>query len=291
MGIRKHFEGMKDEKEMKLSDFGMGEEKKSKKLDFDPERDISEERINRMKEMVLQGAEEERDDKFWEYGESAAYFKILFPERFDEDVFREAWQDKMLEKLKKLKRSGLNTVDGLYNFIVYAGRFGLLFPDKIDDLNIDDEMFDKRMERERFFITAQRLFDLVIDNLFRLAVLFPGRIKECRAVVESNWDKIEKKLAEELDEGELVECVANLKILTFRRIEVSKKEWENEKKILIDGFGEGDSESLVVFGRAAVNLAMLAAEEVKLTDDGLELVMEKEDFRTERKKRPVRKNF
>ena len=45
------------------------------------------------------------------------------------------------------------------------------------------------------------------------------------------------------------------------------------------------------FADLAMQLKILAADEVKVTDQGLELVMKKDSFKQEKKKRPVRRKF
>ena len=290
MGIREYLKEHKGE--MKLSDFNTDVEEREDDLEFDAERDISEEKIEKMREILLEypdkvteipGSDVQKKE-FWDYAECLAYFKTLFPERFDEDAFEKAWHDKMLKFVKQID---INADGGVYDFLRRASLFRLSFPDKVSELGLTDDIFAKCMVLAKERIN-NGTYNLVIDDLFCISILFPEKIKEFKAIIDAHWNEIKEYPFEGC---ELTDSAAQIKAISSKELIVPKKDWNRERQLVNEGFGRRDAEELAMSSWSALTLSIQAAKEVKLTDDGLELIKHKEDFKQKKSKRPERLEF
>jgi len=255
-------------------------EQEEKAPHFDPERDISKEDWEKIKEDL----EKMRENKDWRnFSELAKNAVILFPERKKElHLDEEVWKT-----LKELWEENPEELNWFY-FSSKAITIRSLFPERIDELNLGEGVWEKMKEGLEVWRTNKnwlRFFSQAVGMMF----FSPEKTEELN-LNEEAW-KAEREMLEyyqdknlSKDFGYIYSHLENIKqaIILFpekvRELGLLNEDIWNEIKGVMEDRRPSDPEGFKnsdIFTRWAVAMKILAAEEVKVTDKGLEITMRK----------------
>jgi len=278
MGIKEHFKEHPDE-DIKIHDFSV-EAEEVEKLKFDAESEISGEVWRKLKDSL----ERCRENSWIGFDEKAFALKILFPDRASElGLNDDAWQG-MNTKLEKERENNH------LNFVEQAMRLKILFPERISELDLDSV---QQIIEDELIIWRHSDREVVIILALSSKIIFPEKTLEFD-FDDEDWREIKEKLEDYRDNEQwllFAQQAMRLKILFPERISelgLDDKTWKIMKDLLKNYCKDKRWGSIT---NLAMYLKVLAADEVKVTDQGLELVMRKQDFKQERKPRPERREF
>jgi len=164
MGIRKHFEQQKQEKDFKISDLSLDTQEKEK-LKFDPETEISDTDWEEMKDKL----EELRKNDLLDFAILAMRMSILRPDQKSElQIDDEAWQE---------TKAILNRFRGWdwLNFTHLAIAMSIFRPDKKAELQISDTDW-QGMKAELEKLRKNNLFDFV-ELAMSMTILSAEKVK------------------------------------------------------------------------------------------------------------------
>ncbi len=290
MGIRKHFE-KKGERDLKLQDLSLDDERSESGFDIDKrltEKDWKGFR-SELSECVERG-------RWFGFARLAGDLVVLDRDRIAD--FLEKIGDEELKKMKETYLSfdwdvgmDMRTSDRVYfKYMVLLKR---LFPDKdLGDL-IPWKDVESVWKRGRDLLEGFSRTDnydpfeiLVIARDLR--ILFPERFPIPDLVLDKQ--KLKDYLDSEKSRGmeHYANRLASLRI-AFPEVYKEVNLIPADCRTMLARLDEQDR--YFGFVDMAVNLKIIEADEVKITDKGLELIKKKEDFRAEKKKRPVRRSF
>jgi len=284
MGIRKHFEEMKDEGDLKLRDITAETEEKEWKPGFDYEEEISDEDW----EKIMKSLKALFPDDYANYISCAARLKILFPDRADElglndEVWDEVW-NKVTERMKA-------TRDVVFKRSLFSAAYRdmkALFPDRIDEVDFNDEDLEiaKRKDYNNgiYYLYELRSYKMIFPNRFASYQIGEGVVQ--KAVEGIRLTKEEKRWSDFVEEAALFRIVFPDQ---FDKIELDKNTWKHMRDELESSRDKEWGRFIIL----AFNLAVLAAKKVEVTDQGLKIekAIVKQDFKQEKKPRPIRKKF
>ena len=152
------------------ADIAFGMEDEPEEIEFDPNKDITKESWDGMKDEL----EENRLKKKWfEFSDNAMHLSLLFPQRKSELNLNDEAFEGMKWELERYRNVEENRV--LFGFM--AMRLYLLFPDRKAELNLNDEVFDVmkgELERRR---CNGNWRDFCFPAMY-IAILFPERKSE-----------------------------------------------------------------------------------------------------------------
>lgn len=282
MGIRKHFESMKDEKEaMKLSDFSLEDEEKED-MRFDPEKDISNEEWQKMKEYLDEIGPDEQD-----YYKYAAYMRLLFPERFSELGIDDRLWDRMVGAYNSIRPSTV-----LLEMLTCAK---ILFPDRqiLEDPNYDEkkkQMLSVLREDRNFDFQSHSIVDyyIIAENIVAKMICDTQERDDFPSLNDDVFEDLKKAWKGAYKKKEWIWCIhvgSDIKILfpeKFSELGVDDEFWRQAKEEI--GHELKDVERLV-------KMKILAADKVEVTDQGLEIEMLKKSLTEKKTSRPERKSF
>ncbi|NQV13473.1 MAG: hypothetical protein HQ530_04210 [Parcubacteria group bacterium] len=201
--------------------------------------------------------------------------------------------DEVRQSIKqRLGSCDFENLGDVIKFFNLSAQFKILFPDHVSELNLDDEttqVIDQHLEMFKSFNDPNNYLGLAWAS----EILFPGRCEF--ELDEARWNNYKGFLEDQRQEdriGIYTSALTDLKIVLpeyVNRYGLDNKIWQDMKDKLDTFRGE---EKWLVFGELASNLKVLAAEEIKTTDQGLELVMPKqENFKEATPPRPERKEL
>ena len=287
MGIRKHFEQQKEQEDLKLSEIGF-EVTESKQPHFDPERDITESDWQSLLEILERYTMYTSADVGYEFAKLASAMKVIDSQK-EIIIDREAWE-RLMKKVPV-------TISAL------AVNMKILDPERFNKSDLQDPSFQKDMqelEGQRTPHTSWRLFAVKAVNIM---ILWPEKASELN-IGQVEWQGMHAKLEEYRQKKEWKKFAIqakNMKILDpkeFEGVRISKLDWEEMLNQLNqfrrDGFRRDSigTDGWHHFAELASALTILAAGKVEVTDNGLEISMQKaEDFKQQKKPRPERRAF
>ena len=259
-------------------------EKKKSELPFDPERDITEEDWKRVRESLLSIRQEEHPE--FTYPELVKSVKILFPERVSEFNF----DDDFLWRRTKL----WSQRHGLPSLLDYVFEIKLAFPERISELNLDKlQEINKHIEVYR----QRNDWAMFASAAMKMKILFPERIAELH-LDETAWVGMKEEL-EQLRTPDLWGYFAKramaMKILYPEKsseLNLDSHAWEGMKQDL-EKCRAQEHKTWWHISEQAIAMKILVAEEIKITDKGLEIIMPKEKpvFKEEVPSMPQRRKF
>lgn len=246
-----------------IKDLTIEAPEKREELPFDPERDITQEDWERMKNQLKREIEK------------PPYYldnvMNLFPERESElrvdahytelrRKFRNAWGRKSIRDILR-----------------YGKQFTLLFPKKIVELRLGDPYWEEIKE-----IIIERLQgDMNLGDLVAIKVLFPAYgfpswfEKNVLAYIDASVTDCLRNMHSRRWQW-IAELLAQKKILFPENEEgVDVKTWRGMKESFVRYRSEAST-----MARLGLDMKILAAKEVKITEKGLEIVMRRphDDF-------------
>ena len=274
------------------------EKKKESGLSFDPERDITEEDWDRMKhefdkiQEKIQGHIHTVPDL---YGFSVLGYsmKILFTDRLPEGNINDFMGEIFAADLKYEPDTGMYSDE----FLSFLMHMAILSPQKLRD-----EMAKYNMGKFTISSLEARLIDGRRNDWHKFSryaimvkIIFP---KEETGVdfSQEDWRGMKDWLDQNQKMSDLRTVVKHLvamKILfpdRFHEIDVEAIIWKSFDKRLTK---ERVVYMLPAFAELAAYLKLLAAEEIKITDQGLEVIMQKEkpEFKKETPPMPQTRKF
>jgi len=286
MGIRKHFEQQKeDDKDLKMSDMSLDTEKSDKTV-FDPEKELTEQEWD----IILKFIEENQDSPSFVCN-LAAKLKLLSEKRLGQlQIDMSEMEEKFHKHFDNIRKSGAG-----FDLAIQAANYKTLFPEKFAELDITDEEWEVIKD----FTGARHMNPFSYANhAAKAAISFPQRLPKLsyNASMKQESSDIVKKL-ENKGEKNQVSLAANMKIF-FGNMEFTGNMWQNARRLFENmkrkvksSNNFVDRQRISSFIDLMVKLKILAAKEVKVTDQGLVLVMSQQDFKQHKQKRPERKTF
>jgi len=279
MGIKEHL-AKTEEKDLKLSDLQLRVEEDGIQK-FDLERDISSDDW----EAVKKGLEEMREDVLNRHdviGGVLMWTKILSEEKAQELVEPDDFY---------IVNNNLRRMRSWFVFARGLAALRKLFPDKFDEVNFHDRDVDE-MRREW---TAYPFRDNHIQAkyLAEVKMALPDRFQELFELDDEFEDRLLEQVKVYRRDGkwkEFLHEAAHYRILypdNTGKLDLDKEAWKNMR---IAQENPNSSRKYVKV-RDAGYLKILAADEVRFGDEGIELVMVGKDFKQEKKQRPERKKF
>jgi len=282
MGIRKYFEEMKGEKEaMKLSDLSMDVKEDRERLKFDVDeffdRGDWQKELERL-DILLK--EDDLDNYFIEL------HNLILISR---DKVADLLTDDLADKMQDLIEAGV-LKSGIYNdaFVMsFSSRFKNIFPKQSSEFDFEqywDEFVNVVREYEgkgNFFCEA-----------CNLKILFPTKFVQLEFDQEI-LQKARDSASSEKDAGiwMFAYYMSRMRIAfpeMYEEVGISSDDWQAMKERIALYKREGYGNMFLM----AASMKILAAEEVRVGDNGLELIMKKEgDFKQVKKPRPERLEF
>ena len=278
MGIRKHFE-KKPNEDLKLQDLTL-EQEKTPELKFDPETEITEADWQGMKQVL---EVKRRNRKIWSFTFLTMVMKILRPVKFDElNIDDQAWRG-MKENLETNRNYDWRT------FNSQAANMKILQPERFSELGINDQSWQNMKEA----LEALQDYNYFAVQAVDMKILQPNKFSEL-SIDDKVWQKMKAQLEIDRNEGNwgrFTELAKSMKILQpkrFSELRISNQSWrEMRKELELERKNNWWN-----FAHQAMDMKILAADKVKVTDQGLEITMPPpESFKSEKKPRPERKNF
>ena len=270
------------EKPGRLPEIVIEEPVENEYLEFDVETEVGELGLINMKSEYLWWCEEE---EWYNAGFAAMNFKILFPDRIAELDLYSKWEKMKAEYKKHLDSENWSIVARQAMFLK------ILFPDKVGQLGLEEF-------KQSLFENLASEFDAEWFKIFEyvkcVKVLYPDQnitelIKKHSLTTE--WDKRCQDLSANLSENKelyRVSCsLMGLRVAFLDGVKINKQQWEEMEGL----YRERTQKDLWYNALSeAANLKILSAKEVKVTNQGIELVMgDKEDFKDGLAERPERR--
>mgnify|MGYP006865039859 CR=1 FL=1 len=287
MGIKKRLEQRDNQPEQpaKLADVVIEEPlKKAGGLEFDVETEVDD----RKREGMLKDFEDDCEKNAWaSAADRGMSLKILFPNRVTELGLEEKWEG-MVDCYKSWCYE-----DNWNNVADQAVRLKILFPDKVKELDLQDKWEDMKEWYETRCIDGTLESSLIMAK--NLKILFPERVGELELESKLKWGDIKARYYYHCRNKRkwsqaFIKMAIGVKILfPERMVELGiENKWQQMKESYED-FCKLEEWKLATI--QAMNLKILAAQEIKITDQGLELVMEnEEEFADDIPERPERLN-
>ena len=170
-------------------------------------------------------------------------------------------------------------------------RMKILFPERFSELKLDEHIWEDLKNR----LSASSEVALFVEDAMALMILYPERVSEFH-FDESLWQKLLDQIAEEQNRKITIpHSVLTMKFLfpqkDFKSF-LTKEFWKGVKKALAE-YKDRSSGLWSAFAGEAMYLKLLAAEEIKSTDQGLEVIMQKEkpEFKEETPPMPEKRKF
>ena len=267
--------------EVKLQDLTVEVPEPKTKIEFDVEKEISEEDWEAMKGEYEKQCQ---DEDWWEAANQAMALKILFPERVEELDLDNKWP--MMKRCHDGGRVNPAAASAVERNMCLSLK--ILFPERVTELKLAD-----RWPRIKRAYEINNTYSQAIEFATSLKILFPGR--EAELELENIWLKMKDAYEREWHGSY---TIGKVKAASFLRIlfpkRVSELELENKWPLMREEYKRFcDADNWFNAIRRAAYMKILAAKEVKVTDQGLELVMpgEQEGFRQKAEPRPTRKEL
>jgi len=272
MGIREHFKERSDE-DVKIQDLKL-EISESQGPRFDPETEISDEQWDVMKKAL----ESIRSGGDWHrYADMVSDVVLLFPDRIDQLNLSNEVFDGLVETLDST--TGSQILESLL-------ALKILFPNRFDEVLIGDVEWDKIDDS---IALSASVGDQAFGSSY-FKIVFPDRVEKldltnefCDRIIEAI-----DKMKEEKSFNSLSYFLKYIRILfpdRFEKMSLDDRTWNTMKR-------QAESRRTIkTYVADLLNLKILAAEEIKITDKGIEMIVEKSDFKQEKKPRPERKKF
>lgn len=271
MPLEKYF-GKEEKIDIKKLAVEEPEKKSEIKVSFDPEKEITNEDWERMKENL----KNRRGDNWPNFFIRAVEIKLLFPDRTAElRLDDERVLGAMKEGLGKYRQK-----NKWWQFSEAAMEAKILFPERAAELGLDEQA-RKEMKKKLDHYKENKSWGEFAEQAMRVKIVFPHKASEL-GLTEEFWKNQKKRLERPRRNrylywgGDFAERAAVMKILFPERVPelgLNKETWEGMEGYLVERRNHGQ---LANFSKQAINMKILAAEEVKVSDNGLEIIMSKE---------------
>jgi len=240
--------------------------------------------ITRMLEKLKQ------ENDWWKFSREVTSIKLLFPDKVSELRLDQGVWDGMSGQLD-IER----TSHEWQQFTRVAMALKLLFPTRISELKLDDSVWEgmkDKLDKYRF----QTDFVSYLTHALRMTFLFPAR-KDEMGLGETVWNGAKRQLENNHRKGKwaiYAQHAVAMKALFPKKViaelKIGKDEWDRMKEMLPMLWSDND---MGKFMAHAMHMKLLAAEEIKITDKGFEIIMPKDepDFREEIPPMPVARKF
>jgi len=217
-----------------------------------------------------------------DFAELAEPMCLIFPERKIElHIDDEQFYNRLKTEFQSYWPGGR-----IAEIVYYAKLIKVLFPERISDLHLNDKSWEKIKE------TARENFDINQESSQELKFIFPNYDLEAYPTFKkSAVEDIKKDLRYTEKGGERYAQLAVLKKILFPNTAetIDRVTWEDMKNTLLKPrvFIATD------FSRSALNMKILAAKEIKITDNGVEIIMpeQKASFEKALPSLPETRNF
>ena len=256
-----------------IHDLTIEEPEKESELLFDVERDITEQEWQKMKKELA----DRKRGSLHTFLEEAMKMKIIFPERADELTL----DDEIWNMAKKLPKS----TEDKGSFAAILMELKVLFPERMEEIELDNrklESMGKELNRlkENIIFTQNYSASTFFAFATRMKVVFPEEFDKLKLLdpIEDITQSMKGYLKEKRqlkDWQTFLPAAVNFKILYPENVDELNLDtvfWKEIKSEMHKTHRRGWEIS-----DFASALKILAAEEVGVTDKGLEVNMRKSD--------------
>jgi len=289
MGIREHL-SKDSEKDLKLSDLQFDNEEASE-IDFDVSDYISEETLSEYV-ALLERMARDLSNPSYDFEKNPGQFevglvrlenlRIVSPE-----AFNDLSNTEIFLKLGKIDLQKL--ADGYLwlSYVAFAASLRIVFPEKMKNYDLGDS---------REIANKLKMFDRPkydSGKYVNFKLVFPDDFDKMNFDMEQILVDIKDQLEIRRKGGEwsqFLTLAVNFKILFPERSSELKLDKDVWQRIRVDLLKQARKSNSELFSHVKTAM-ILAAEDVRVTEKGLELVMKKQDFKREEKPRPERKKF
>lgn len=272
MALEKHF----NKERINVKKLSLEEpEKEPEILTFDPERDITKEDWQNMKDEI--DGFRKREDWFF-FASKAMEMKTLAPERVSElNLNDNDWQG-MKKYLKQCREKNESEWGKWRNFFFVAAGAKILFPERASEINLDDVAWkgsEDLIETNR----GMHWWGDILKHAMEVKILAPDKGSELDIIGEREWRLLKMRLERhrEVNNWNNFSSIAmRIKIVFPERVselKLDKAAWQGMRNEL-KKFREEDNRNGLI--SRAMSMKVLASEKVKVTDRGIELAMPKE---------------
>jgi len=290
---------------LNIKDLTIEEPESQERLAFDPEKDLTEEDWENMKdELEICRGEGEENNEWFNFAKQASVMKLL-DSNVDLGIDSKTWQA-MNDKLDEYQEQGAKLAQGIISgenlqpwkdFSLMAMNLKIIDPSfNFKKYGVLDDLNWEGMERELADCRASGDYNEFSDQSVAMKILDP---KSKIEINEEDWKELQRDLnyweetgTKESDKNffGFSRVAANMKILDPTSIHVDEKNWEKMRNYL-------DRERRIYQNRHALSnqalfMKILAAKRVEATEKGLEIAMqEKEGLESEASIMPEKRNF
>lgn len=251
---------------------------------FDPERDISPQDWEAMLK-DLSRIKESDGSGVTKYYQFAVDVKLLSPERYKKLEIDDALWEHLKKSFGYAKEDAQTPGGGSEELALILSHIKLLFPKKIAELYPNINVLSEDLNIIKNDLSTDSIYIKFIEGM-PAHIITNGESSQIPTMKDA-WDamKTELNIQKEMRNLEYPISAMELKIMypiKFRYLKLGTFDWE-DIKVKFNRFRNPAIDSNYpwdFFARLAVSVYILAAESVKISDQGLEIIMPKpkEDF-------------
>ena len=279
---------MPNPERINIKDLTLEEPERKKGLPFDVERDLHP----AFWDVATKQLKDHQERESWfNFATDAADLAILYPERIADLDLNETMWEKMKEELEIYKKE---KVWGLG--VSLAANMKILFPEKNMNNLIDMDSWRQIIQTFSSMKDIGSLRDSIVFAS-EVKILNPERFKDLELDEEKTWDEIETLLDRyrNVNIDVFAKIARQVRIVfpeKFYSLNLDAAMWEKMMKL----FRKQEILDPLLDPRHiqfTASLKLLAAEEIKITDKGLEIIMSKEkpEFKEETPPMPQTRKF
>ena len=279
---------MPNPERINIKDLTIEEPERKKGLLFDAEKEITDEDWEELKNTFSGMREREGSLNLMNH---AMAMKILSSERVKELRFgEEDWTNsKFLYEIHRARGSHTESFDSL------AIAMRVVFPERASELRLDEtlwESYKRTIEQYKLEENWLSFHALAV----RAKILFPKKFGEEITLDRKSLEELKKAFIwyrEDNNWDSFIRRTFQAKILypeSLEEFNIDDATWKNMKKKLQES---RKGKYWIDFAEYAMFLKLLAAEEIKITNKGLEVIMQKEEaeFKEETPPMPQTRKF
>jgi len=273
---------MPNPERINIKDLTLEEPPKKRELPFDVERDITEEdwdKLCRFLEEISVDDPARRSS----FAYVAMNTKLLYPNKPAE------YFEGLAEKIKSSAEQ--NRPDSYQNFSLIAAALKVLSPEKFSEFHIDNNDWQGMKEVLESYKNGDH-WDNFAWHAMKMKIIFPNKTSEL-FLDENAWFHMEETLFRHRNNNDRALFAMEMRLLFPEKVldfRIDKQMWDEMGKALTQSRIENEYYD---FSTLAVTMKLLAAEEIKITDQGLEVIMQKEksEFKEETPPMPQTRKF
>ena len=282
MGIRKHFEQQKNAEDFKLDEIHLDTDNQTD-YKLDVEKEISEEE---RQEILRQAERCKQSHDITSFLAYASSYKLLYGNIEELDLGDETWREIKPLVLKYIDND-ISIPEACFSILK---RLYSIFPEHRNEIQIDATLSARAKEELEKFRKANDWFSYL--SLATDMCIIDQQFRDELETDEDLWSKINSELRTMEINWKFIKMVADLRLLfPDRKKPLSRDQWEKMRAVAKEKKALNSAASLLEKIISLSRVKIIAADKIKITDQGIELIMDESDFKQQKPKRPERKTF